>query len=143
MDFRFGGDLPDDHVFRTRIRHLVDWCFKFVSWLGVTATFGVAAEITNNRWLWGIYIFCHILLIFFLQSFFSWMFAMQFSKKRQQRTTSKVPASGFGRWMIKFRTITISVFAFLVWVGFQVAIQNAIGHTVEAIGEFQKSGRAK
>jgi hypothetical protein len=42
MDFRFGGELPDDHVFMSRVRPLVDWTFKFISWLVITATFGVA-----------------------------------------------------------------------------------------------------
>lgn len=69
MDFRFGGELPDDHVFLTRTRSLVDWTFKFISWLAVTATFGVAAEVTGNKWLWGVYILSHLLLIFFLRRF--------------------------------------------------------------------------
>jgi hypothetical protein len=40
MKFRFGAELPDDHVFLSRVRSLVDWTFKFVSWLVITATLG-------------------------------------------------------------------------------------------------------
>ena len=39
MDFRFGGEL-DDHEFMSRVRPLVDWTFKFISWLIITATLG-------------------------------------------------------------------------------------------------------
>jgi hypothetical protein len=140
MNFRFGGELPDGHVFLSRVRPLVDWTFKLISWLIITATLGVAAEVTKNAWLWAIYFLAQLLLIFFLQSFFSWLFAMKFPGRAKRKSTVAVRT---GAWAMlrKVRTLLIAVFAFLVWASFQVGMQQAIGRTVDAIAEFQKMGR--
>jgi hypothetical protein len=141
MDFRFGGILPDDHVFLNRVRPLVDWTFKFISWLVITSTFGVAAEVTKNAWLWAIYFLGQLLLIFFLQSFFSWLFEMKFARKEGRKPSPAAARTGFGATVRKARTLLIAVFAFLVWIGFQVGMQQSIGRTVDAIAEFQKASR--
>jgi hypothetical protein len=140
MDFRFGGELPDDHVFLDRVRPLIDWSFKFISWLIITATLGVAAQITKNLWLWGLYFLCHGLLIFFLQAFFSWLFTMKFPGRSSRKEPSR-PRQGFWAWMYKVRQTLITIFALLVWACFQLGMQQAIGRTVDAIAEFQKMNR--
>jgi hypothetical protein len=141
MDFRFGGELPDDHVFLTRIRSLVDWSFKFISWLVITATLGVAAEATKSPWLWALYFLSQLLLLFFLQVFFSWLFAMKFPRWARQRSLPGAARNRFWVTLRKARTIIIAVFAFFVWATFQLGMQQAIGRTVDAIAEFQKAAR--
>jgi hypothetical protein len=141
MDFRFGGELPDDHVFLSRVRSIVDWSFKFISWLAITATLGAAAEVTKNGWLWAIYFLCQLLLIFFLQAFFSWLFAMKFPRWSRQKATPEAARNRFWAILRRARTILIAVFAFLVWAAFQLGMQQAIGRSVDAIAEFQKAGR--
>jgi hypothetical protein len=141
MDFRFGGELPDEHVFLSRVRPLVDWTFKFISWLIITATLGVAAEVTKNAWLWAIYFLGQLLLIFFLQSFFNWLFTMKFPRRAGRKSSPVAVRTGLRAMMRKVRTLLIAVFAFFVWAGFQVGMQQAIGRTVDAIAEFQKAGR--
>lgn len=143
MDFRFGGELPDDHVFLNRIRSLVDWTFKFISWLLVAATIGVAAEVTKNPWLWGIHYLCLLLLLFFLQAFFSWLFTMKFPGKARPKSAPAPARTGHWAIVRKARTIVVAIFAFLVWACFQLGMQQAIGRTVDAIAEFQKTGRPK
>ncbi|MDE5458593.1 hypothetical protein GWE18_38625 [Bradyrhizobium sp. CSA112] len=141
MDFRFGGELPDDHVFLDRIRSIVDWSFKFISWLIITATLGVAAHATKNLWLWGLYFLCQGLLIVFLQTFFSWLFSMKFPGSKGSRNKNAAARQGFWIWVHKARRILIAILALAVWLGFQLAMQQAIGHTVDAIAEFQKTIR--
>ena len=102
MNFRLGGELPDDHVFFSVIRPLVEGVFKFVSWLIITATLGVVAGLTRNIWLWAMYGACHLLLIFFLQTFFNWLFLMRFPG-RPGRKQKLIPPVGFGRWLYKAR----------------------------------------
>ena len=141
MDFRFGGELPDDHVYLNRIRPIVDWSFKFISWIAVTATLGVAADVTSSKWLWGMYCFCQLMLIMFLQTFFSWLFEMKFPRGAAAKPRPVVVRTGFKLQVYKARTVFIAVFAFLVWNGFQLGMQQAIGRAVMAIEEFQKAGR--
>lgn len=140
MDFRFGGVLPDDHVFLTRIRSLVDWSFKFVSWLIITGTLGVAAHATNNAWLWGLYVICQLLLIFFLQTFFDWLFEMKFPRREGRKENALLPSRAW-TWVHKSKRILIAIFAFVVWASFQVAMQQAIGRTVDAVSEYQRTIR--
>lgn len=141
MDFRFGGVLPDNHVFLDRVRSIVDWSFKFVSWLIITATLGVAAHATKNVWLWGLYFICQGLLVFFLQSFFSWLFSMEFPGIKRSQEEAAVVRQGFWAWMHKAKRSLVAVLAFVVWLGFNLAMQQAIGRTVDAIAEFQKTIR--
>ncbi|MBT1516250.1 hypothetical protein KIP88_37990 [Bradyrhizobium sp. SRL28] len=140
MHFRFGGELPDDHPFLERFRSLVDWSFKFISWLIITATLGVAAQVTKDPWLYGLYFLCHVLLIFFLQAFFSWLFTMKIPGGRSRKEPA-APRRGWWAWMHKARRMLIAIFAFLVWGCFQLGMQQAIGRTVDAIAEFQKTNR--
>ena len=141
MDFRFGGELPDDHVYLNRVRPIVDWSFKFISWIAITATLGVAADVTSNKWLWGMYAICQLLLFWFLQTFFSWLFTMKFPRKAAAKPRAEVARTGIKLWVYKARTILIAVLAFFVWTCFQVAMQQAIARAVTAVEDFQKSGR--
>lgn len=138
MDFRFGGELPDDHVFLTRIRPLVDWTFKLFSWLLVTSTFGIAAEVTKSPWLWAIYGLSQLFILLFLQSFFDWVFTMKFPKWSKKKPAAP-PAVGWRKYVRSIRRAAIAIFAFLIWTAFQIGMQQAIGRTVDAIAQFQKS----
>lgn len=141
MDFRFGGELPDDHVFLTRIRSLVDWSFKFVSWLIITGTLGVAAHATSNTWLWSLYGLCQLLLFLFLQTFFDWLFKMKFPGRKSARPERLAPRSRVWIWIHKFQRALIAIFAFVLWAGFQLAMQQAISRTVDAVSDYQRTIR--
>jgi hypothetical protein len=111
-----------------------------LGWLSLRRS-AVAARVTNSPWLWAIYFLCQVLLIFFLQVFFSWLFAMKFPQKVGQKSPAGSVRPGIWAVMRKARTVVIAAFAFFVWAAFQVGMQQVIGRSVDAIAEFQKAGR--
>ncbi len=133
--------FPEDHVFFYSVRPLVDWTFKLIAWLSLTASLQVGAEITGSVYLWILVALSYLLIIFFLQSFFTWLRQVQFTGRLsflapKPRIAFTDPAKRFfdkaGDWITKFLVLCLLAFGVNV-------MHEAVGKIVDEIRISQKS----
>jgi hypothetical protein len=125
MQFNF-GELPDEHSFLYGVRPLVDWSFKVITWLGIAATFQIAAEVTNSRYLWAIYIIAYLLVLLFLQSLLSWLFQLKRHRTAPKTICSTTNATRVRRIAAKAGALTRYALGFLIWWVLIFAMQTAV-----------------
>lgn len=94
MKIRF-GEFPEDHHFILITRPFVEWSFKFIGWMILTATIRYAYEKTSSTFLLGMTIFAYLLLLGFVGAFVDWFRSFRFNSalKRQPIDIAKL-----GRW---------------------------------------------
>jgi hypothetical protein len=130
MEFKF-GELPDDHVFLTRVRSLVDWTFKLIAWLALCATLQVAAQTTGSPYICGLSILAYLMIFFFCQSFLDWLWHLKRYTKKEKPTTAPKPPGRLKRWS-KF------AIAGIVWLLLIQLQQRAVSEAIGALVSFQK-----
>jgi hypothetical protein len=134
-------ELPDHHEFIYSVRSLVDGYFKVAAWLAISATFQVAAEATNSRFLWVICGLAYLMIFVYLQAFISWLGQAKFGEGRrslQDMRPGRRSKLRIVRWM---SSLILGSISFLVWAALMLGVQTAIGSSVSAIVDFQKSAR--
>jgi hypothetical protein len=140
MQFKF-GEFPDDHGFLFSVRPLVDWSFKLISWLGITATFEIAAKLTGSPYLWTIYVIAHLLVLLFLYSFIDWLWQIKLPRQAPKKLPAVATTSSRAkRWIHKGRILVVVVLSVVVWGSLMGVMQIVVDQTVSAIVEFQKKG---
>ncbi len=137
MEMRI-GTLPDDDAY-FNARAVVDWSFKFIAWLGVTATFQVAAEATNSWMLRSLYILCYLLILFYLQSLIDWL--LQFRRHVAPSAKPKVVAPPVGRvrqmiWRGS-QWFSLALSFVIVW-SIKIGMQYPVQFAIDAIAKIQK-----
>lgn len=123
--------LPDEDPFLFPVRPIVENSFKIITWLGIAATFQIAATVTHSWYLWGVCGFAYLLILFYLQSFIDWMW-----KIRSDRSPVKVAQgkrSTLGNFLRR-------VMGTVIWLALGAGMQNMITNAIAAIVEFQSRG---
>ena len=128
--------VPERHTFLLFAAPITDWVFKLIAWLGIAATFSIAAEKTGNSFLIVVARIATFLPSWFLYEFLLWLS----SPKRNPRPASAVP-SAFRRFVNKFRGLLVAVAAFLIWWSLVIAAHAIVQQIIQAIAEFQKAAR--
>jgi hypothetical protein len=135
MELRF-GELPDDHVFLTRVRSLVDWSFKLIAWLLLCATLQVGAQATGNAYIWTLAILANILIYFFCQSALDWIWHLKRYKQRDERPKETKLLNKFFRW-------TRIIIASVLWFSLIAIQMKAVDEAIDALASFQTTKSSK
>jgi hypothetical protein len=122
--------LPDEDPFLFPVRPIVENSFKIIMWLGIAATFQIAATVTRSWYLWGVCGLAYLLILFYLQSFIDWIWKIRSDRSPVKVTQGKRSAGTFLR----------RVMGTVIWLALGAGMQNVITNAIAAIVEFQSRG---
>jgi hypothetical protein len=144
MKIRF-GEFPEHHHFLLLTRPFVEGAFKFFGWLAFTATAQVGYELTHNKFLFVLAIFCNLLLLAFVGAFVDWIFSFQRDKGaagNSSASQSENERSSFRKFEVRFRKWIVSVVAIAIWLS-AMGISNFIADKlIDGFIEIQQKAKS-
>lgn len=130
-------NLPDEDPFLYPVRPLVENSFKLITWLGVAATFQIAASATGSSYLWVVCGFAYLLILLYLQAFLDWFWKIRsdrsLKKSAAKASTPAGPIPLFQKMGILLRRVLGTV----IWLALMVTMQNVVTSAIAAIIVFQ------
>jgi hypothetical protein len=124
-------NLPDEDPFLYPVRQIVESSFKIITWLGIAATFQIAATATKSWYLWAVCGFSYLLILLYLQAFIDWIWKI--------RRDSSIPAgrASVHPFLRKAVAILKRSLGIIIWLALGVGMQTIVGNAIAAIIEFQ------
>jgi|1186.fasta_scaffold507480_1 hypothetical protein len=138
MKIRF-GEFPEHHSFLLITRPFVEWSFKLVGWIILTATLRYAYQKTSSYFLLGLTIFAYLLLFGFVGGFVEWCRNFKFNSMPPARPTNVRDTKGFRRVFGRARRIATVSLGFAIAALMVGAMNTVVDQAIDSIiGHYEK-----
>ncbi|WOH78263.1 hypothetical protein RX327_20055 [Bradyrhizobium sp. BEA-2-5] len=131
--------LPDDHAFIYSVRGLVDGVFKVFGWLALAATFQVAAEATQSKFLWVICGIAYLAIFLYLQAFIEWLGYLKFNGLSSALRELRPGQSSKHKTVRRLSRAMHAVISFAIWAALVIGMQTVVEKSAAAIVVFQQA----
>jgi hypothetical protein len=134
MKLRF-GEFPEDHSFLLITRPFVEWAFKLLGWIILTATIRYAYEKTSSYLLLGLTIFAYLLLL----GFVDWFRSFKFKSVSPKPAANMRETTGVWKLLKRSRRVVAVIASFAITVLMVGTMNTLVENTIDSIiGHYEK-----